>query len=112
MSVRAWVDDGVGRVFGRVTSAEGPQIVAPSTYVVLIRKLSTFVDESSDLVENLVDVVGASAYCPTSALLLRTVARVTALAKGRGKPGHQLNQCGKTEVRRVRAKTTPGAARL
>lgn len=68
-------------------------------------------DDSSELVENLVDAQGDNPYCPTSAPLLRTVARVTALAKGPGKPGHRLDQRGKTEVRRVRAKTTPGAAR-
>ena len=74
-------------------------------------RLSTFVDDWFQLVENLVDSVGADAYCPTSAPLLRTVARVTALAKGLGKPGRTLNQRGKTEVRRVRANPTPGAAR-
>jgi hypothetical protein len=70
------------------------------------------VDDSPDSVDNLVDVVGADAYCPTSAPLLRTVARVTALARDLGKPGRELDRRGKTEVRRVRANPTPGAARL
>ena len=86
--------------------------VTSSTYDDLLGRLSTFVDDSPRLVENLVDAAGADAYCPTSAPLLRTVARVTALARGLGKPGRRLDRRGKTEVRRVRAKPTPGAARL
>jgi hypothetical protein len=86
--------------------------VTSSTYGVPPGRLSTFVDDSTLLVDNLVDVVGVRAYCPTSAPLLRTVARVTALARGLGKPGRRLDRRGKTEVRRVRAKATPGAARL
>ena len=43
-------------------------------------------EERPILVENLVDEVGAGAYSPTSAPLLRTVTWVTALAKG---PGNQ-----------------------
>jgi hypothetical protein len=86
--------------------------VTSSTYVDLLRRLSTFVDDSTYLVDNLVDVIRVDAYCPTSAPLLRTVARVTALARGLGKPGRKPDRRGKTEVRRVRAKATPGAARL
>lgn len=103
MSAPALASGSIGRGRFAVTS---------STYVVLLRKLSTFVDDSTYLVDNIVDVVGVGAYCPTSAPLLRTVARVTALARGLGKPGRRPNRRGKTEVRRVRAKATPGAARL
>jgi len=73
--------------------------------------LSTFVEEGPDSVDNLVDEVGDGAYSPTSAPLLRTVRWVTALARGLGKPGRKLDQRGKTEGRRVREETTPGAAR-
>jgi hypothetical protein len=82
-----------------------------STYVGQRMELSTFVEECPILVENLVDEVGAGAYCPSSAPQLRTVRWVTALAKGSGKPGRSLNQRGKTEGRRVRDEKTPGAAR-
>jgi len=74
------------------------------------RDLSTFVEEWSGFVENLVDGVGTGAYSPSSAPLLRTVKWVTALAKGRGNR-RRLDRRGKTEGRRVRDEPTPGAAR-
>ena len=92
---------------GRARAALGGRQV--STCAERRRGLSTFVEDCRDLVENLVDGVGAGAYCPTSAPLLRTARWVTALARGLGKPGRRLDQRGKTEGRRGARRVNAGS---
>ena len=95
----------------RASEPEARSAGHSSTCVQRRRKLSTFVDEWPRFVENLVDGIVDRAYCPTSAPQLRTVIWVTALARGWGDPAGRLDQRGKTEGRRVREESTPGAAR-